>query len=536
MIRFKYKNFFVLRSLWILIFALSFPFRMQAQRKTFRITDKEYEDRVHAIWAGQMLGAMMGWPFEHKAAAVHWVDSFRKQYKTAPVDDDWYYEIVAIRAFEAYGTDMTVQQLGKQWIENSAGTWGSSEQARLLMERGVLPPDCGNPRYNKLWFTIGPQFSSDVYGALAPAMPNLAASIARKYDHINGYAEGADGGVFVAGMISLGFCEQDLHEIVRKASSLISRLSPYRKCLDMVIGMADEGKSANEIFEAVERNWHSIYPATNNAVANGGIVATCVWFGEGDFLKTVNLAFQAADFTDADCNAANAASVIGAMYGMKALPLSLVNQLGDSVVGDKMGKVMLTPPVRESITDLAKRTVAIGERILLQHGGVRSGNELSIPKEDPLTQAAEIFELSDLTKYWNPDWKLDRAGFGGEGGGMQDKRVTYLDGDVLVTYPQVEVKGVRLSTELTVKNQKVFSFDAGVDSQRVWELLVYLGNRKIKDQRIKGGAHGRKWYHITIDLAPFEGKTIKIRLFQKVFFLRKEKESGSAYWKNMRIF
>jgi hypothetical protein len=82
----------------------------------------------------------------------------------------------------------------------------------------------------------------------------------------------------------------------------------------------------------------------------------------------------------------------------------------------------------------------------------------------------------------------------------------------------------------------VFSFDAGVDSQRVWELLVYLGNRKIKDQRIKGGAHGRKWYHITIDLAPFEGKTIKIRLFQKVFFLRKEKESGSAYWKNMRIF
>jgi hypothetical protein len=130
------------------------------------------------------------------------------------------------------------------------------------------------------------------------------------------------------------------------------------------------------------------------------------------------------------------------MYGMKALPLSLVNQLSDSVVGDKMGKVMLTPPVRESITDLAKRTVAIGERILLQHGGVRSGNELSTPKEDPLTQAAEIFELSDLTKYWNPDWKLDRAGFGGEGGGMQDKRVTYLDGDVLVTYPQVEVKGV----------------------------------------------------------------------------------------------
>ncbi len=131
------------------------------------MTVKEYEDRVHAIWVAQMLGAMMGWPFEHKVAAVDWVNSFSKQYKTAPVDDDWYYEMVALRAFEKYGTDMTVQQLGKQWVENSAGTWGSSEQARLLMEKGIFPPECGQPRYNKLWFTIGSQFSSDIYGAIS---------------------------------------------------------------------------------------------------------------------------------------------------------------------------------------------------------------------------------------------------------------------------------------------------------------------------------------------------------------------------------
>jgi hypothetical protein len=529
------KKIFFLKIFWFLFFALFISFKIQAQSKMFRITTKEYEDRVHAIWVAQMLGAMMGWPFEHKVAAVEWVNSFKKHYKTAPVDDDWYYEMVAIRAFEKYGIDMTVQQLGKQWMENSAGSWGSSEQARLLMARGIFPPESGHPRYNKLWFTIGSQFSSDVYGALAPAMPNLAATIARKYDHINGYAEGADGGVFVAGMISLGFCEQDPHEIVRKASHLISPLSPYRKCLDMVIGMANEGKSANEIFEAVEQNWHTIYPATNNAVANGGIVATSVWFGEGDFLKTVNLAYQAADFTDADCNAANAGSVIGAMHGMKALPSALVNQLGDSIIGDKMGKVVLTPPVHESISGLAKRTVGIGEEILLQHGAVHSADALSITREEPVSQPAELFRLSELTKYWNSDWKLDRAGYGGEGGGMQDKRVTYLDGDILATYPEVEVKGVRLSRDFTVHGQKSLSFDAGVDSQRVWELLIYFGNRKMTDQRIKGGEHGRKWYNIRIDLTPFEGKVLKIRLYQKVFILGKEKESGTAYWKNIRI-
>jgi hypothetical protein len=43
--------------------------------------------------------------------------------------------------------------------------------------------------------------------------------------------------------------------------------------------MADAGKGPAEIAAAVEDRWHIEYPATNNAVANGGIVAIAVWFG-----------------------------------------------------------------------------------------------------------------------------------------------------------------------------------------------------------------------------------------------------------------
>jgi hypothetical protein len=148
-----------------------------------------------------------------------------------------------------------------------------------LLKRGVKPPDTGSPRYNKLWWTIGPQFSSDVYGILAPGMPNVAAGMARELTHINGYAEGTDGAVFVSGMISLGFVESDTREIVRQAAQLISPLSPYRQCLDMVISMAEAGKKPQEIFQAINERWGIEYPATNNAVVNGGIVATSVWFG-----------------------------------------------------------------------------------------------------------------------------------------------------------------------------------------------------------------------------------------------------------------
>src|SRR5712691_4441979 len=247
----------------------------------------EYIDRVQAIWTGQMIAQMTGVRFEHQPASTLPVTPLSQLPGYAPVDDDYYYEMVAIRAFEKYGIGLTVQQLGQQWLENNAGSWGSSEQALLLLKRGISPPDTGHPRYNKLWWTIGPQFSADVYGVLSPGMPNVAAEMARRLGHINGYAEGTDGAVFVSGMISIAFVENDPQLIVRRAATLIHPDSPYRKCLDMIIAMADAGRGPDEIFRAIDERWGIEYPATNNAVVNGGFVATSVWLGGGDFEKTI---------------------------------------------------------------------------------------------------------------------------------------------------------------------------------------------------------------------------------------------------------
>jgi len=91
-------------------------------------------------------------------------------------------------------------------------------------------------------------------------MPNVAAALARNLGHINGYAEGTDGAVFVSGMISVAFVERDTHSIVRKAASLIHPDSPYRQCLDMVISMAESGRTAVQIFRAVDERWGTNTP------------------------------------------------------------------------------------------------------------------------------------------------------------------------------------------------------------------------------------------------------------------------------------
>jgi hypothetical protein len=368
-------------------------------------------------------------------------------------------------------------------------------------------------------------------------MPNLAGRLAREYGHINGYAEAVDGAVFVAGMISLAFVEKDTREIVRGAARLIHPNSPYRQCLDMIIAMAEAGKTAQEIADAVEDRWHIEYPATNNAVPNGGLLAIGVWFGEGDLLKTFNIIFHEADFTDTDCNAANAASVIAAMHGMRCIPKHLVEPLQDRIRGSEMGGVNLTPPVDEEITDLSARTVQIGARLLVANGAETNAEGISFKVQEPSTQPAELFRLSDLTKYWNPDWTLERAGFGGAGGGIGNiGGITHLEEDVLATWPRDPVRGVVLRRKLKVPAKSTLSFQAGADPARAWQLEVYANNQRIFQKLIDGanGVDGKTlWHDIRIGLERFGGQEIELRLYQRV--LLRDRLAGNAYWKKIEI-
>jgi hypothetical protein len=531
------------------------------------MTRAEYLDRVNAIWMGQMIGQLTGLRFEHKTTSVLSNTPLVHGRGYAETDDDYYYEMVAIRAFEKYGINLTVEQLGDQWLENSAGSWGSSAEALGLLRHGIKAPDIGNPRYNKLWWTIGPEFSSDVYGTLAPGMPNVAAEMARRLTHVNGYAEGTDGAVFISGMISLGFVETDTKTIVRKAASLISPLSPYRQSLDMVISMADAGKSPEEISRVINERWGIEYPATNNAVVNGSIVAISVWFGNGDFAKTENLAFTIADYADTDCNAANAASVIGAMHGMAAMPAELVASFNDRVQGATMGGVALTPPVDESIRVLGERTAKIGEKILLAHGARLEGDNLVIATEQPVTQAPELFKLSDFTKWWAPEWSLERAGFGGGTGGISGIRgATFLNGDILSVFPRDEVRGALLRQTVQLSDNPSLDFDAGVDPGRTWHLQVYVNNDRVLDKLIEGpapthpiggppivmpiggpppGMHidgppdtkaidaARHWEHIHLDLSAYKKQSVVIRLYDLI--LVPGHQAGNSYWKKPQL-
>jgi hypothetical protein len=558
----------VTQSLCLSLFLLAACSSPKPEQQYLTLTLEDYQDRCTAIWNAQIVSVLMGWQFEHKHASVLWIDSINYPYSLnkvkeagncAPVDDDWYYEMANLRALEKYGPDLTVEQLGEQWAENNVGVWGSSGQARLNILAGIKAPDSGHPRFNRLWFTMGNQNRCDLYGMLHPGRPNEAGAMARNLGHINSYAEGTDGGVFAATMIALAFQEKDHQQVVRKAIQILDPKTPHHQCISMVVIMADEGYGPHEISEAVMNRWQIEYPATNNAVANMGIATIALWFGEGDFLKSLNLGFQLQDYTDADCNSTAATVVLAAMHGNKIIPPHLLDVINDRMRGDMIGHVELKPAVDVRISELGKKAAAVGIQILLKNGVILDDGQLKIPVDlEVKPQPAELFHPNEFVKYWDPEWSLMRAGHGAPGGGHRGIRGgTFIEDGILSTFPRDEVRGVRMERKLKVEgsNPKL-ELEVGSDPGRVWKLEVFVDNDRLVNQLVSGGPsldwpdipdtyfpspvdeyprskENRKYQTVTVNLKPFLGKEVTLRLYQHTMVWNGY--PGNAYWKSAKV-
>ena len=165
------------------------------------------------------------------------------------------------------------------------------------------------------------------------------------------------------------------------------------------------------------------------------------------------------------------------------------------------------------------------------------GETLLIATQQSTTQPAELFQLSDLMQFWNKDWSLERAGFGGAGGGIGNIRgITHLEGDVLATWPRDTVRGAVLRRTLGLSDKPALSFAAAADAGRAWELEVYANNQRVFHKLIDGTgkAEGeRAWESINIDLKKFSGRKVQLRLYQRV--LLADKIPGNAYWKDLKV-
>lgn len=561
----KTKKHFFTRVLMCMVGCILLGCQASSNTETFVLTKADYLDRIKAMWTAQLVAVHMGWEFEHKPAAVKDISGYTEKRLQAiadnggaEVDDDWYYEMVALAGFEKFGYDMTVDELGQQWLDYNMGTWGSAFYTRQALLKGLKGSEAGHPKNNRMWFTVGNQNRSDLYAMFSPAMPNLTAKISRELGHVNSYAEGTDGGILMGVLESMAFFEKDPQQLMKKAVKVLDPSAPHRQCFEMIIGMGENGKTWQETAKAVEEKWGIEYPGTNSAVWNAGFAGVAIWFGEGDFWKSVNIAYQASDFSDADCQAANVATILAAMHGSKILPAELVAVFNNRIKGKNLGFMELIAPVDENLDTLANRTMRIGLQVLQANGAKINGESIEIPvQKEVVTLSAEKFHPNEFTQWWNPDWKLERAGFGAPGGGVRGVRGgTFIDGDILSTYPRDEIRGVKLFRTMTLGASPKLKVEVAADPGRKWKLSIFVDHKKILTQLIDGGpalewadikpeeypqplheydksASVRKWVPLEMDLSEYKNQEVTIRLYQDI--LVRNGFPGNAYWRNLDV-
>ncbi len=401
-----------------------------------------YVDKVEGAWMGKMIGVTFGapwefryqgvpiafdikdWPLsdtrmrdylaqavtssEHSGTATTAAESKRvyvnrgfieHSAKThpsfgCPDNDDIYINLLFLYCLRRYGIGVDPVTVAHEWAAKIKRVWHANNAGLENIRKGILPPLSGNPKYNLHADDIDFQIESDVFGMIAPGLPQASNEFGDRMGHIMNYGDGVYGGMFISAMYTQAFFARDVREVVEKGLQAIPAQSQYAELIRDVIRWHDQFPNDwLKTWELLQQKWGNDdhcpdgyqKPFNIDAKLNGGYVVMGLLYGNGDFWKTMNVATRCGQ--DADCNPANAAGILGALLGARAIPAEYREPLHNTYWNESLADL----PDAYEIDVLAEDTALVGLKVVLSHGGrvtTRDGKlVLRIPIQPPLPPA-----------------------------------------------------------------------------------------------------------------------------------------------------
>ena len=398
-----------------------------------------YLDKVQGAWLGKMIGVTFGapWEFQYQNTPIgfditDWplsptrMKDYRQRATNKPGDwtpitseadnqqvhishdfildsekehpsfgipdnDDIYINLLFLYSLRRYGIDVDPVTVAHEWDKKIRQVWHANDAGLANIRKGILPPDSGNPRYNLHADDIDFQIESDIFGMIAPGLPQVSNRYGERMGHIMNYGDGVYGGMFISAMYTQAFFARDIRQVVENGLKAIPAQSLYAQTIRDVITWHDQ--YPNDWLKAwhlVQAKWGEVdhcpdgykKPFNIDAKLNGAYVVMGLLYGEGDWYKTMNYATRAGQ--DADCNPSNAAGILGTLIGAHAIPA----QYTEPVHNTYWNKTLAGLPDSYEIDVLSEDTAQIGLKVLLANGGEvvsRSGKlVLRIPQQDPV--------------------------------------------------------------------------------------------------------------------------------------------------------
>lgn len=401
-----------------------------------------YVDKVQGAWMGKMIGVTFGqpWEFEYLGTPIgfditdwtlsptrmkvdrarstnitdydepitnevdnqkvhmnrQFVETSEKEHPSfgSPDNDDIYINLLFLYCLRRYGIDVEPVTVAHEWDAKIRQVWHANDAGLANIRKGILPPQSGSPRYNLHADDIDFQIESDVFGMIAPGMPQVSNRFDDRMGHIMNYGDGVYGGMFISAMYTQAFFAKNIHEVVENGLKAIPPQSLYAKLIRDVIQWHDENPNDwLKTWHLLQAKWGEVdhcpdgykQPFNIDAKLNGGYVVIGLLYGNGDWYKTMNYATRCGQ--DADCNPANAAGILGTLIGARAIPAEYREPLHNTY----WNKSLAGLPNSFEIDELSVDTAEIGLKVLLANGGqVRSRNGkliLRVPYQEPVAPA-----------------------------------------------------------------------------------------------------------------------------------------------------
>ena len=328
---------------------------------------EEFADRVYGCWLGKNIGGTLGCNLEGKKV-VHDLTFYDPVPEEPAPNDDLDLQLVWLKMLEDKGAEPpTLSDFADYWLKYLRA-YPPDEYGFCLrnLERGLRPPISGCFQ-NRDVDCMGAPIRSEIWACIAPANPQLAASLAFRdatLDHAGG--EGVNGEMFWAAVESAAFVIQDPLELIRIGLSMIPLHSHIARAVSCVVWSYEHGDSWDEAREKATQRF-------SNPVRNPGYGHPCLaapnhaftvigWLYGRDFgdrlCKAVNCGY------DTDCTGATLGALLGILGGPSHIPDAWRRPVGETIVlhrftGD------CDPP--RDVQELTQRTLRIAEVFTKRH-------------------------------------------------------------------------------------------------------------------------------------------------------------------------
>lgn len=354
------------------------------------------EDKIRGGWAGQMIGVSYGAPTEFRSngkiieGKLPWTP---ERVTNSIKQDDLYVEMTFAETLDRLGLDATTEQLGEAFKDSQYSLWHANAGARRLLNQGIKAPLSGHPKYNLHANDIDFQIEADFIGLMTPGLPQEANKYCNRVGRVMNHGDGLYGGMFVCGMYSAAFFENDPRKVVEQGLVCMPAQSSYARLIRDVLDWAAKNPADwKKTWQLIQQKWDRDDPCPDGALRpfnidarlNGAYIALGLLYGKGDFGRTLEVTTRAGQ--DSDCNPSNAAGVLGTILGYSRIPE--VWKSGIPAIADT--KFDYT---QSSFNDITRTTVERARKIVTKAGGSVSGAELTIPYQEPSAPALEQWDM-----------------------------------------------------------------------------------------------------------------------------------------------